>query len=544
MRGCLDCGAIALPAGQPPLKAGSPPPTSPLSIATYRSLWLATIFANIGSCMEDVTAGWLMTSLSPSPLPVALVQAANMLPIALLSLPSGALADIVDRRRLLVFAQCWGMAAAVALFFATWTGRIDAQLLLALTFLSSCGSALSIPAIQAITSELVPRASLAHTVTLAGISNNVARIAGPALGGVLIALAGAEWVFLVNCLSMLAIVAALWRWRGRATAGRLPPEHFMGAIRAGFRYVHSSAELHSLMVRTIAFFLCASALWSLLPLIGRQQLGLGPAGYGLMVTCIGAGAICSALSLNRLRRRFSANQLSQWSSMLLAAAVGSVAAVDHLMLALACMSAAGFGWNVMTANLHSTALLQAASWAKARAFGIYLMLFQGSMAAGALLWGTVASEIGISYSLLAAAVLLAANILLSNIYPLIIDPDRDLNPSRHWPDPMLDQPVEGDDGPVLITIEYEIDPARSEEFLGRLHTLRAIRLRDGAMRWRYWRDVAHRNRFIETFIVASWLEHLRQHDRVTEADRAIQAKVNELHVGPSRPLVRHWIALP
>ena len=543
MRGCLDCGAIALPVGPLPLKGGSPL-ASPLSITVYRSLWLATIFANIGSCMEDVTAGWLMTSLSSSPLPVALVQAANMLPIALLSLPSGALADIIDRRRLLLFAQFWGMAAAATLFVATLTGRIDAQLLLALTFLSSCGSALSIPALQAITSELVPRSSLAHTVTLAGISNNIARIAGPAVGGALIALAGAEWVFLVNCLSMLGVVAALWRWRSMGTAGRLPPEHLMGAIRAGFRYVHSSAELHSLMVRTIAFFLCASALWSLLPLIGRHQLGLGPAGYGLMVTCIGAGAICGALSLNRLRRSFSANQLSQWSSVLLAAAVGGVAAVGDPMLAMACMIAAGFGWNVMTANLHSTALLQAASWAKARAFGIYLMLFQGSMAAGAFLWGTLASEIGVAYSLLAAAVLLAASILLAFIYPLIIDPDRNLDPSRHWPDPVLDQPVDGDDGPVLVTIEYEIDPALSEEFVGRLHMLRAIRLRDGAMRWRYWRDVAHRNLFIETFIVASWLEHLRQHDRVTEADRSIQAKVNELHVGRSRPLVRHWIALP
>lgn len=540
----MELGATPLPSGPFPPSARSPPASSPLSIPVYRSLWLATVFANIGSCMEDVTAGWLMTSLSASALPVALVQAANMLPIALLSLPSGALADIVDRRRLLFFAQCWGMAAAVALFVTTLTGAIDAELLLALTFVSACGSALSIPAIQAITSELVPRSALAHTVTLAGISNNIARIAGPAIGGALIALAGAQWVFLLNCFSMIGIVAALWRWRSTSTAGRLPPEHLAGAMRAGFRYVHSSAELHSLMIRTIAFFLCASALWSLLPLIGRKQLELGPAGYGLMVTCIGAGAISGALSLNRLRQRLSANQLSQWASALLAAAVAGVALVDDLNPALVCMIAAGFGWNVMTANLHSTALLQAAGWAKARAFGIYLMVFQGSMAAGAILWGTLASGIGVSHSLLAAAALLAASTLLATIHPLVIDPDRNFSPSRHWPDPVLDQPLDDDDGPVLVTIEYDIDPARSEEFLARLRGLRAIRLRDGAMRWRYWRDVSHHNLFIETFIVASWLEHLRQHDRVTEADRAVQARVNELHVGRSRPLVRHWIAMP
>jgi MFS family permease len=466
-----------------------------------------------------------------------------MLPMALLSLPSGALADIVDRRKLLIFAQSWGMIAAGTLFLATLAGRIDALLLICLVFITASGSALSLPALQAITSEIVPRSSLAHTVTLAGISNNIARIAGPAAGGLLIALAGAEWVFLANCLSMLGVILALRRWKSTAQRGRLPPEHLLGAIRAGFRYVHSSVELHALMVRSIAFFLCASALWALLPLIGRQQLGLGPAGYGLMITGIGAGAIAGALSLKLLRRRFAANELSQWSSLLLAAAVAALAVADNLIAALACMVAAGFGWNVMTASLQSTALVEAASWAKARAFGIFLMVFQGSMAAGAVLWGMMALEIGISNSLLAAAGLLAVSLFLASFYPLIIDPNRDLSPSRHWPDPILDQVLDDDEGPVLVTVEYEVDPELSQEFVIRLHRLRAIRLRDGAMRWRYWRDVSHRSLIIETFIVSSWLEHLRQHDRVTEADRALQDQVNELHIGAARPLVRHWIAI-
>lgn len=544
MLGWSDPGANVLTGGSRHLEAHSPPPASPLSIDVYRALWTATIVANIGSCMKDVAAGWLMTSLSSSPLLVALVQAATMLPMALLSLPSGALADIVDRRRLLILAQLWGMAAAAALFVVTITGRVDAPLLLALTFATACGSALSIPALQAITSEIVPRPSLIHTVTLAGISNNIARIVGPALGGILIAMAGAEWVFLANCLSMFGVVLALRRWRSTATRGRLPPEHLLGAIRAGFRYVHSSAELHALMVRTIAFFLCASALWSLLPLVGREQLGFGPAGYGLMISCIGAGAITGALSLNRLRRSLSPNALSRWASVMLAASVAGAALSTNHALALTCMVAAGLGWNVMTASLQSTALLEAAPWAKARAFGIFLMVFQGSMAAGAVLWGSLALEIGISNSLLAAAGLLAANLLLAPFYPLVMDADRDLRPSRHWPDPILDQPVGDDDGPVLITVEYEVDAVRSEEFLARLHMLRAIRLRDGAMRWRYWRDVSHHNLIIETFIVASWMEHLRQHDRFTEADRAIQVSVNEFHIGASKPLVRHWIAIP
>lgn len=542
MLGWLDSGASAPPGIVPPSAATIPASPSPLSIGIYRSLWIATIGANIGSCMKDVAAGWLMTSLSLSPLMVALVQAATMLPMALLSLPSGALADIVDRKRLLVFAQLWGMAAAGILFLATSFGRIDALLLLILTFVAACGSALSLPALQAITSEIVPRHSLAHTVTLAGISNNIARIAGPSIGGMLIALAGPQWVFLANCLSMLGVVIALRRWRSTLASGRYPPEHLLGAIRAGFRYVHSSAELHSLMVRAIAFFLSASALWSLLPLIGRQQLGLGPAGYGLMITSIGAGAIGGALLMSWLRRRFSPNELSRLASLILAAAIASAALSGKLPLALASMVAAGFGWNLMTANLQSTAIVESAGWAKARAFGIFLMAFQGSMAAGALLWGTLALEIGVSGSLLVAAALLAASLFLSPIYPLIIDPTRDLGPSRHWPNPVPDRPLDGDDGPVLVTIEYEVEPLRSDEFVARLERLRPIRLRDGATRWRYWRDTSDGRLFIETFIVLSWLEHLRQHDRVTEADRAVQAGVDELHAGKDRPRVRHWIA--
>lgn len=544
MLGWIGFGAEGLSGNRPSPVPNLSVSASPLSISLYRSLWLATIVANIGGCMRDVGTGWLMTSLSTSPLLVALVQAATMLPMALLSLPSGAMADIVDRRILLLFAQFWGMAAAACLFIATVTGIIDALLLLALTFATACGSALSVPALQAITSELVPRPAIAQAVTLTGISNNIARIVGPAAGGIVIAAAGTEWVFFANAASVLGIVFFLGGWRRPAEASRFPPEHLLGAIRAGFRYAHSSPELHSLLVRSLAFFLCASALWSLLPLIARQQLGLGPAGYGLMLTSIGVGAISGALSLPRLRRYLSTNQLTKGASLLLAVAVAAAGIADNIPMAVGSMLATGFGWNLMTTNLQSAALLGAANWVKARAFGIFLMVFQGSMAIGAVLWGTLALEIGVSNSLLAAAALLAASLLIAALYPLIIDPSRDFNPSLHLPDPAVEELVAQDEGPVLITIEYQVDPARSEEFIARLRKMRAVRLRDGAVRWRYWRDVSKRSRIVETFIVDSWLEHMRQHDRFTKADRVLQQDVWELHIGKSPPLVRHWIALP
>lgn len=484
-----------------------------------------------------------MTSLSPSPLLVALVQAATMLPVALLAMPAGALADIVDRRLLLLAAQCAAVLAAIVLFVVTANGRVGPGLLLALTFAAACGTALSVPVLQAITSEIVPHSSLAHTVTLGGISNNIARIVGPVAGGSLVAFAGPQWVFLANGLSMLGVIFVIKGWKRKAPANRFPPEHMLGAVRAGFRYVHTSHELHSVMVRSLAFFLCASALWSLLPLVARQHLGLGPTGYGSMLTGIGAGAIISALSLQWLRARVTANKLSKAASLLMAGAVALVALSANKFIGVGAMVAVGAGWNLMTANLQSSALLEAAAWAKARTFGIYLMVFQGAMSVGAFVWGSLASEIGIAGTLLAAAALLGANLLLAILYPLIVDPSHDLEPSRHWPEPVLQQPLSDDDGPVLITIEYEIDLGRSTEFIAKLHRLGEVRLRDGAMRWRYWRDVTHSELVVETFIVASWVEHMRQHDRFTNSDRTLQEEVNSLHTGTSPPLVRHWIAI-
>lgn len=540
MLGWLDSGAEKVKGPTQP----SGPDVSPLSIATYRWLWIATIVANVGTCMKDVGTGWLMTSLSASPILVASVQVATMLPMAALSLPSGALADIVDRRTFLLVAQLFAMISAFALFMVTLLGTIDPWILLCLTFAAACGSALSLPALQAINSELVPHSALAHTVTLSGISNNIARIVGPSAGGILIAFAGAEWVFLANALTTLGIIFVLRRWKRKVRVNCLPPEHLMGAIRAGFRYVHSSAELHSVMVRSIGFFLCASALWSLLPLVAREQLDLGPAGYGLLLSFIGVGAIAGALSLPWLRARLAVNELSKGASFTLAVAVATVGLAGNLYVALASMLVVGAAWNMMTANLQSTTLVETAGWAKARAFGIYLMVFQGSMAAGSFLWGAIAAEIGIANTMLVAAGLLAANLVLAAIYPIIFDSTRDFRPSRHFPEPHLEQPLQGDEGPVLVTIEYQVDLVQSDEFIRRLYKMRAVRLRDGAMRWRYWRDVSRHDLIFETFIVESWIEHLRQHERFTNADRILHDAVRELHVGTSPPLVRHWIAIP
>lgn len=518
-------------------------PSSPLKVGVFRALWIATIVSNIGTWMNDIGAGWLMTSLTPSPFMVALVQAATTLPMAVLSLPGGALADIVDRRRLLLAAQAWAMLSATILFLVTVTGLTSAPLLLLMVFATACGAALSAPAFQAITSEIVPRPLVPQAVALGSLGTNIARAIGPALGGLVIAAAGPAWVFLANALSVVGVITVLARWQRTPVDNHFPPEHLPQAIRVGFRFARSSPELRAVLVRAVGFFLCASALWSLMPLLARRSLGLGPTGYGLLLAFIGAGAIAGAFSLPILRRRLSPNRISVIASLVFAGAMAALSQAGGLASAAPCSFVAGIGWIWMMANFNGAAQLSAPAWVKARALGAFLFVFQGSMTIGAALWGTVASFVGPPLAILIASGLLVAGLVLAARFRLVMDADRDLTPSRHWPTPMLDQVIDDDEGPVLVTIEYHIDPARSAEFVAQLRSLRMIRLRDGAMRWNYWRDTADSGRIMESFVVPSWLEHLRQHERVTNADKILQEEVGALHIGEKPPIVRHFLAI-
>jgi MFS family permease len=385
---------------------------------------------------------------------------------------------------------------------------------------------------------MVPQA-----VALSSLGTNVSRAVGPALGGLVIAAAGPPWVFLANALSVVGVALVVGRWRGEARSSKYPPEHLAQAIRAGIRYARSSRELRTVIIRSICFFICASALWSFLPLVAKQQLGAGATGFGLLITFIGAGAILGGLLMSRLRATIGANRLSIGATFVVALSIVMLALAKSLPVAFACCFAAGVGWITMVSSLMSSTQLNAAGWVKARSLGIFISIFQGSMAIGATVWGMLASYAGIQVALVTAAALLAGGTLAGLIWQLKIDPGLDLTPSNHWPSPITDSSIPGDSGPVLITIEYQINPATAEDFLRQLAAMREIRLRDGAMRWGHWRDTSNPNRVVETFVVPSWLEHLRQHDRVTNADRVLQDRLKAFHVGESEPLVRHWIAL-
>ncbi|MGV6873759.1 MFS transporter [Pseudochelatococcus sp. B33] len=513
----------------------------PLSFPVFRALWIATIVSNIGTWMNDVGAGWLMTSLSPSPLLVALVQAATTLPMFLLALPAGALADIVDRRKLLLAAQTLGLAAAAVLAVLTWQDLTTPYVLLTVTFVLGVSAALSAPVFQAIVPELVDRAALPDAIALNSLGVNISRAIGPALGGVIVAIAGTPAVFALNALSVVAVLIVLLRWERPANVHTLPPEHFIGALKAGYRYARHAPALRLVLIRAVGFFIFGSALWAMLPLVARRGLGLDAAGYGALLACMGAGAIGGALLLKKLRKRVPANTISVGATILFAVALLTMAIAPNAWVAGAVMLIAGLAWIGMLTSLNVAAQMASPGWVKARALAVYLLVFQGAMTGGSILWGTLAARTDVATALVVAAVGQAAALLLALLWRLPKDTGVDLSPSNHWAEPVVAVQPAGDRGPVLIEIEYRIEPGRVAEFIAALRRFSAVRQRDGAIRWDVWEDTAEPGRVVECFIVESWLEHQRQHARVTHADQIDQEMLHAFHIGDRPPLVRHLL---
>lgn len=499
--------------------------------------------SNVGTWMHDVAAGWLMTSLSPSPLMVAMVQTATTLPVFLFALPAGALADMVDRRKLLVLTKTVLLVAAAALGLLVFLERVTPALLLAFTFLMGAGAAFVAPAWQAIVPQLVPREALQSAVALGSAGVNVSRAIGPALAGVIIASAGIWAPFALNALSFLGVIVALLWWTPPpAPPRRLPPEHLPGALRAGLRYVRASAPMRAALARAVAFFLFASAYWALLPLVARELFGGGPALYGVLLGCVGAGAVGGAFLLPALKARLGPDRLVAAGTLGSAATLAVFALLREPLVAMAASVLAGVSWIAVISTLNVSAQTALPDWVRARGLSVFVTVFFGAMSAGSLLWGQVASALSIPAALLAAAAGAVAAVPLSLRWTLGQSETLDLAPSMHWPAPVVAAEVEPDRGPVMITVEYRVDPARAAEFAAAMQEVAQERRRDGAYGWGLFEDVAESGRYIEYFLVESWLEHLRQHERVTRADADVQARVRAYHVGPGEPKVRHYVA--
>lgn len=516
-------------------------PWSPLRQSLFRSLWIASAVSNIGTWVHDVGSTWLMTSLTPSPLMIALVQTATTMPVFLFALPAGALADIVDRRRLLLLAQSWTLAAAAALGALTFFNAATPWLLLAFTFMLGMGAVFTAPAWQTLIPELVDRTELQPAIALSSASINIARAVGPALGGLLVAAAGPGAAFTFNALSFSGTMVVLYRWHRTPRESALPAERFFGAIRSGVRYTRHSPALQAVLVRTGVFIIFGSALWAMLPVRARLELGYDSSRYGLLLGSIGIGALAGAGILSKVRKRFSPDLKVAMASLIFVAAIVTLALSGNFAILCTAMFASGIAWIAVVSSFNVAAQTVVPDWVKARAMAVYLLVFQGGMALGALVWGTVATHAGTATALLCAASGLILGLLAMKWYRITAGTGVDLMPSMHWPTPMVEGTPEHRQGPVMITVEYLIDPARADEFVQALQCLKKIRRRDGALQWGMFRDVAEIGHYVETFIVESWIEHLRQHERVTVTDRDLEDRVHAFHKGGIRPKVSHFI---
>src|ERR1700736_4889893 len=486
---------------------------APLRQQAFRWLWLGVLISWTGTWMQTVGAQWLVVHSPNAPALVSLVQAANFLPVMLLALPGGVLADSFDRR--------WLLLAVL-----TAAGQMSPALLLAFTFAVGAAGAVQLPTWGATIPELVPRTHLRAASRLDLVSVNASRAIGPALAGLVIAhLGGVAVVFALNAVSVVFLAIALLTWRRPQAAPGSGRERFVPALRAGGRYVWHDPVVRRILLRAITFIAPATALWALLPVIASQRLGLGADGFGALFGALGVGAIVGALVLRRVGTPLSTNGILGAAGVLYAAPLPLIVLVPSFPAALATLVVAGVAWMAATSTLVSELQLVLPIWVRARGVAIYAITFAGSQAAGALIWGLVANQVGLQLTVLLAAVVMLAGVIAGMFWRLPETGHLDPQPAAYyWTDARLAFDPEPKTGPVLVAVEFIVAPERQAAFLEAMDQLRGSRLRTGATRWELYRDAERPNRFVEMFSVPSWEEHMRQHHGglLTGTDREIE----------------------
>ncbi len=556
---------LTTPNTEPSAEAVSPAVTSgfaPLRIPLFRDRWIASTVSSVGTWMQDTAGTWLMTSLTASPLLIALMQTAASLPVLILGLLAGATADIFDRRKLLIFWQTWMLGSVAVLAVLTFLGHISPWALLAFTFLLNIGSAMNNPAWQAIVPELVPRKLIPDTVSLNAASNNLARAVGPALGGMMVAAfktahSGAGSVFALNAISFAGVIWVLVNWkRTPLFKSALPSERIAGSIRGGLRYLRYSPQLQSSLVRAFGYCFFVSAIWALLAVVARRDLKQGPLGYGILNGSLGVGAVLAATQLPRVRSRFSADRILFVATLYQAITLLVMAFIPNPWVLIPVLVFSGAAWTSTMSSINTSVQLSVPAWITARALGMYMMTFQGAMALGSILWGFIAEHSRTNVALASSAAGLALTLPFVHRFKILQGPVPDFSPyqfKRPAPE-LVGAPSQSassievgfsapdpNEGPVRISIEYRIPIDRYAEFTHCIHELRGVRLRDGALRWGIYRDANDPTHLNETFLMESWLDYLRSRERTTAADTAIRDRVYALHSDPNPPRVSHQI---
>ncbi|TPG25172.1 MFS transporter [Variovorax guangxiensis] len=515
-------------------------PFAPLKLPVFRMLWSTWLLANICMWMNDVAAAWMMTTLTSTPLWVALVQSASTLPVFLLGLPSGALADILDRRRWLMATQFWLAGVAIVLCAAVAMDLMTAPLLLILTFFNGIGLALRWPVFSAIVPELVPRPQLPAALGLNGIAMNASRIIGPLVAGALIASAGSLWVFVLNAVMSVASGFIVLRWRRAHTPNPLGREKLVSAMRVGVQFVRQSLRMRAVLVRISIFFLHSTALLALLPLLARGLEGGGAGTFTLLLAAMGSGAIGAVLVMPRLRQAYVRDQLVLRGALVQSAATAVMAVAPNTWVAVPAMFFGGAAWITVANSLSVSAQLALPDWVRARGMSMFQMSIMGASAFGAALWGHIATVSSIQASLLIAAV--TGTLMMGAALRYVLDGgvDDDVSPAAPgWADAPPHAPP--GEGRLVINVEYLIDPSRADAFCDVMQQTRRTRLSEGAIGWELLHDISEPGRYIEQIIDESWTGHLRRFHRATAADLALRERRLAFHLGDGPPLVTRYV---
>ncbi|QNQ11159.1 MFS transporter [Sphingomonas alpina] len=516
-------------------------PVSPFSISIFREIWIANLASNFGGLIQSVGASWMMVSLATSPQFVALVQASTTLPIMLLSLWAGAVADNLDRRLVMLWAQSFMLIVSAGLAACAWFGLLSPWLLLGFTFLIGCGTAFNGPAWQASVGDMVPRPVLPGAIAFNSMGFNIARSVGPAIGGLIVAAAGAATAFFANAVSYVGLIVVLVRWRPETPPRLLPRERLGVAMGAGLRYVAMSPNLRVVMLRASLFGLAASAVPALMPLVARDLMGGGALAYGVLLGAFGVGAVGGALASGWLRHRVSTERIVLIGALGLTLGTAATAASHVMAGTIVALLLAGAGWVLALSTFNVTVQMASPRWVVARALAVYQMAAFGGMAAGSWAFGVIAENRGVTAALLAAAALQLAGALIGFRLPLPQVEELNLDPLSRWTEPETAVPIESRSGPVVVTIEYRIAQKDIVTFLRVMGERGRIRRRDGARHWTLLRDLGDPTLWVERYHVPTWLDYVRHNQRRTHADADNSAQIAALHEGPAPPVVHRMI---
>ncbi|RIA45506.1 putative MFS family arabinose efflux permease [Hephaestia caeni] len=515
---------------------------SPFAHPRFRAAWIATLCSNIGGLIQLVGASWMMVSLGASAQMVALVQTSASLPVMLLSLWAGAVADNLDRRRVLLAAQVFMLSVSALLAIAAWLGWVTPLLLLACTFLIGCGTAVNAPAWHAFVGDALPREVLRSAVAVNSMSFNIARSTGPAIGGLLIAMAGAAAAFTTNAASYIGLIVVLKRWRVAPLPHKLPRERLLFAMGAGIRYAWMSPPIRIILARTALYSVAATAIAALMPVVARDLIGGGPLMYGLLFGMFGVGGVCGAVSAHRIGQQFSTERIIQWSAVTVASGAAATA-VGTLTLVLPALVLAGGGWVLALSTFNASVQLAAPRWVAARAVALFQMATFGGVAAGSSLFGAIASAHNITVALLCAAGALLLSIVAGLLFPIPEVGQLNLDPQNTWIEPEMAHPLATRSGPIVIAVEHQIADADVPAFLNVMSERRRIRIRDGARNWTLWHDLAESTLWVERFDFATWLDYVRHNRRRTWADGDNTDALRRLWIDGRIPTIRRFVEL-